>query len=157
MCGSACLRTAWPMLWPVRTTASTSIRPFERLGVPTQMSERSDSATAWSLDVVARSRPAPTTSRRSSGNPGSTIGEVAELIIATFSALTSTPTTAWPALARHAAVTHPTYPRPNTLTRMATRLLALVFEFVDDPRPGVPLLDEAAAGAPDRATPGRIP
>src|SRR5438445_493447 len=145
------------MLWPVRTTASTSIRPFERLGVPTQMSERSDSATAWSLDVVARSRPAPTTSRRSSGNPGSTIGEVAELIIATFSALTSTPTTAWPALARHAAVTHPTYPRPNTLTRMATRLLALVFEFVDDPRPGVPLLDEAAAGAPDRATPGRIP
>src|SRR5207245_7474631 len=83
--------------------------------------------------------------------------EVAELIIATFSALTSTPTTAWPALARHAAVTHPTYPRPNTLTRMVTHLLALVFEFIDDLRPGVPLLDETAAGAPDRATPGRIP
>src|SRR6266566_3234570 len=145
------------MLWPVRTTASTSIRPFARLGVPTQMSERSDSATAWSLDGVARRRPSPTTSRRSSGSPGSTIGEVAALSIATFSALTSTPTTAWPAFARQAAVTHPTYPRPNTLTRMAKHLLALVFEFVDDLRPRVPLLDETAAGAADRATPAWIP
>ena len=74
-----------------------------------------------------------------------TIGEVAELIIKTFSALTSTPTTAWPAFARQAAVTHPTYPRPNTLTRMAKHLFALVLEFVGDLRPRVPLLDQAAA------------
>src|SRR5581483_2424028 len=30
--------------------------------------------------------------------------------------LTSTPITSWPARARHAAVTHPTCPRPKTLT-----------------------------------------
>jgi hypothetical protein len=46
VCGSACLRTAWPMLCPVRTTASTSMRPFAPLGVPTQISETSDSPTA---------------------------------------------------------------------------------------------------------------
>src|SRR5215467_14703618 len=144
------------MLWPVRTTASTSMRPLARLGVPTQISEMSDSAIACSLEVVARRRPEPTTSCKSSGSPGSTIGEVAELIIATFSAFTSTPTTAWPAFARQAAVTHPTYPRPNTLTRIAKHLSALVFEFVDHLRPGVPLLDEAAPRPADRAAPAGI-
>src|SRR5262250_1610989 len=138
------------MLWPVRTTASTSMRPLARLGVPTQISEMSDSAIACSLEVVARRRPEPTTSRKRSGRPGSTIGDVAALIIATFSALTSTPTTVWPAFARQAAVTHPTYPRPNTLTRMAYRLLTLVYEFVDDPRPRVARLDQAAARDADR-------
>src|SRR5262249_22345697 len=123
------------MLSPVRATASMSIRPLARLGVPTQISEMSDAAIACSLELVARRRPVPTTSRRSSGNPGSTIGEVAELIIATFSAFTSTPTTAWPAFARQAAVTHPTYPRPNTLTRITKHLPTLPFEFVHDFRP----------------------
>src|SRR5215470_18327820 len=144
------------MLWPVRTTASTSMRPLARLGVPTQISEMSDSAIACSLEVVARRRPEPTTSRKRSGSPGSTIGDVAALIIATFSAFTSTPTTAWPAFARQAAVTHPTYPRPKTLTRIAKHLSALVFEFVDDPRPRVPLLDEPAARGADRAAPAGI-
>jgi hypothetical protein len=37
---------AWPMLCAVRTTASMSIRPLARLGVPTQISETSESATA---------------------------------------------------------------------------------------------------------------
>src|SRR5262245_18509989 len=151
VCGSARLRTAWPMLWPVRTTASKSRRPLARLGVPTQIRDRSDSATAWSLEVVARRRPAPTTSWRSSGRPGSMIGEAAWLIMETFSALTSTPTTVCPAFARQAAVTHPTYPRPNTLTRIPQHLPTLVFEFVDDLRPRVPLLDESPARRAERA------
>src|SRR5262245_60012427 len=156
VCGSARLPTACPMLWPVRTTASTSMPPFGRLGVPTQISETSESPMAWSLDVVARRRPLPTTSRSSSASPGSTIGEVAALIIATFSAFTSTPATVWPAFARQAAVTHPTYPRPNTLTRIAEHLSTLVFEFVDDLRPRVPLLDQAPAGHADRAAPAGV-
>src|SRR5262249_16782181 len=144
------------MLWPVRTTASTSMPPFRRLGVPTQISETSESPMAWSLDVVARRRPLPTTSRSSSASPGSTIGEVAALIIATFSAFTSTPATVWPAFARQAAVTHPTYPRPNTLTRIAEHLSTLVFEFVDDLRPRVPRLDQAPTRRADRAAPCAI-
>src|SRR5437899_6834861 len=120
------------------------------------MSDTSVAATASSLDVVARRRPAPTTWARSSASPGSTIGGVAAWIMATFSALMSTPTTAWPAFARQAAVTHPTYPRPNTLTRMTKHLPALLFEFVDDLRPRVPLLDQAAARGADRAASGRI-
>src|SRR3989454_1594116 len=106
------------MRWPVRTTASTSSCPFARLGAPTQMTHTSDVVTASSLDVVARRRPAPTTLAGSSASPGSTTGGVAALTIATFSALMSTPTTSWPAFARQAAVTDPTYPRPKTLTRM---------------------------------------
>ena len=91
--GSARPRSASPMVWPVRTTASTSSAPLARLGVPTQMSDISDAATARSLDVVARRRFAATTSAISSGSPGSITGERAAFTIETFSGFTSIPTT----------------------------------------------------------------
>src|SRR5207247_11123215 len=114
------------------------------------MSDTSDSATACSLDVVARRRPIPTTVASSSPSPGSTTGGVAALIIATFSALMSTPTTSWPALARQAAVTDPTYPSPKTLTRMGEHLLAPGFEFGRILSPRVQLLPDAQTGVPVR-------
>src|SRR5439155_14626950 len=140
-----------PMRWPVLTTASTSSCPLVRLGVPTQMSDTSDAAIASSLEVVARRRFAPTTRPSSSASPGSTTGGVAVLILATFSALTSTPITSWPAFATQAAVTHPTYPSPKTLTRMAKHLLASGFEFRRHPRPPVPLLHAAPTRDAERS------
>src|SRR4051812_22304588 len=53
-----------------------------------------------------------------SPRPGSTIGLRPLLTAATFSSLTSTPTTSWPSAAKFAAETHPTYPSPNTETFM---------------------------------------
>src|SRR5439155_22895539 len=44
----------------------------------------------------------------------------------TLSGFTSTPITSWPVFARQAAVTHPTYPSPNTLTRTADLHLSFV-------------------------------
>src|SRR4029077_19984117 len=102
--------------------ARRSSCPLLHPGVPTQMSESDELATASGTDVVALSRRAPTTSPRSSASPGSTTGEAAALIISTFSWSTSTPTTSCPALAKQAAVTDPTYPSPKTLTRMLTLL-----------------------------------
>src|SRR5207253_5689933 len=78
-------------------------------------------------------------------------------IIATFSALMSTPTTSWPALARQAAVTDPTYPSPKTLTRMGEHLLAPGFEFGRNLRPRVPLLHEAPTCRTERPATGGIP
>ena len=89
-----------------------------RPGVPTQISARSVACTASTVESVARNRPEKTTSASKSPSPGSTMGERAALIISTLSRLRSTPTTSCPAFARHALVTQPTYPSPNTLTRM---------------------------------------
>src|SRR5437868_6565587 len=58
-----------------------------------------------------------------SAKPGSITGDLPALIIATLSGLTSTPITSWPAFARHAAVTDPTYPRPKMLMRIRKILL----------------------------------
>src|SRR5438128_3079550 len=155
---------------PVRTTASTSSCPLLRPGVPTQMSDMSDAATASSLDVVARRRPAPTTSASSSASPGSTTGGVAALTIATFSALMSTPTTSWPAFARQAAVTDPTYPRPNRATRMTSAplgcrrrqllasghhryRLASRLELARHRGPGIPGVDEVPTRPAQRLAP----
>src|ERR1700680_654357 len=128
---------------PTRVIASVSSCPLERLGVPTQIKARSEFKTASSVAIVVFNRPALTTSARSSLSPGSTIGDTPLLIIATFSLLISTPTTACPALAKQAAVTHPTYPIPITLTRsMLYHLLTFFFEFPGHLRPRVPLLHQ---------------
>src|SRR5438132_3362997 len=155
--GSTRPRNASPMVWPVRTTASTSSAPPARLGVPTQMSDNSEAATALSPDVVARRRRVPTTSASSSGSPGSITGERAAFTIETFSALTSTPITSCPAFARQAAVTQPTYPSPKTLTRIGDHLMTPGFEFGRDLRPRVSLLDKPSPGGPERPAPGGIP
>src|SRR5258705_12039313 len=138
--------------------ASTFSWPLSRLGVPTQIRARSDSRTASSVEVVPRSWPRATTSASRSPSPDSTRGEPPALTMATLSALMSTPVTWWPARARDAAVPHPTYPRPNTLTRMVRdRLLAVVLEFSRDVGPGVALLDEPAPAHAQGAAALRVP
>ena len=67
--------------------------PFRRLGVPTQISDRSVSRTASAVLAVARSRPLARFSWMSSSSPFSTIGLRPSLRLATLSGLTSTPTT----------------------------------------------------------------
>src|SRR6058998_3008209 len=88
--------------------------PFSLLGVPTHIREKAASPTAAAASVVARNRPAATTSRTSAASPGSTTGLQPRLIRSTFVSLTSTPMTPYPAFARQAAETQPTYPSPKT-------------------------------------------
>ena len=107
---------------PTRMRPSRFGCPRPSSGVPTQMSARSESRRASSADVVADSCPSATSRASNSPSPGSTTGAVPELIIVTFSATTSTPTTRWPALARQVAETHPTYPSPKTLTFIGVSL-----------------------------------
>src|SRR6266851_9121541 len=129
-----------------RRMASTSSWPLSRLGVPTQIRAKSDPETPSSVEVVARRRPAGVTSASSSPSPGSTRGEIPPLTMATLSGLMSTPITWWPALARQAAVTQPTYPRPKMLTRMPRHdLLAMTFELPGDLGPGIPRLHQPAS------------
>src|SRR5688500_11158389 len=59
------------------------------------------------------------------------MGEVPPFTMATLPPLTSTPMTSCPAFARHAAVTHPTYPSPNTLTRIS-HVLRKVLAYCDE-------------------------
>src|SRR5207245_2511407 len=124
-----------------RSIASTSSCPLARPGVPTQSSATSDRSIAFPGSVVAPSRPAPTTSARSPPRPGSITGGEAALTSATLSGLASTPVTSCPARARQAAVTHPTYPSPNTLTRTASPHLPF-----HEPPPGQLLRLAADAG-----------
>src|SRR5262249_8587214 len=138
------------MLWPVRTTASTSMPPFRRLGVPTQISETSESPMAWSLDVVAHRRPLPTTSRSSLASPASQRGGSPRFTRAPFAGFPPPPPPLCPPFPGQAAVTPPTSPRPTTLTPIAEPLSTLVFEFVDDLRPRVPRLDQAPTRRADR-------
>src|SRR5713226_6945949 len=143
-------RSACPICSATRWTALTSSWPLMRAGVPTQMSASSVLEIASSLEVVARSLPSRTWAASSSSSPGSMTGEVPALTAATFSATESTPSTSWPALARQAALTEPTYPRPKTLIRMTHRLCKLRLETAGDLRPGILFLDQPAARFAER-------
>src|SRR5439155_1228088 len=79
-----------------------SSAPFGLLGVPTQIREKVASPSAQAASVVARNRPAATTSRTSAARPGSTTGLDPRLIRSTFVSLTSTPMTRCPAFAGQA-------------------------------------------------------
>ena len=97
------------------TTLSTCPRPklpFSLLGIPTQTNEISPSLLA---SGTACKRPASTPRRISSSKPGSIIGLLPELMSDTLVRCKSTPVTTCPMSARHAAVTHPTYPIPKTV------------------------------------------
>src|SRR6266545_4948434 len=138
--------SARPISSPTRSMAAKSGCPLERDGVPTQIRARWLSATASAALVVARSRPFFTISAMSSPSPGSTSGDSPRPTAPTLSGFTSTPMTSWPARARQAAVTHPTYPSPKTLTRMVGhRVLANGLELTRYLRPGVALLHQPAA------------
>src|SRR4029077_8105622 len=83
-------------------------RVGRRNGGPPQSCAMVAPPSAWGVEMVARKRPAATTSEMSALKPGSTTGEALSLIMATFSSSMSTPITSWPAFARQAAVTDPT-------------------------------------------------
>src|SRR5712691_3636594 len=147
-----CARRAEAICSATRWTALTSSWPLARPGVPTQMSASSLLAIASLLDPVARSLPARTSVPISSSRPGSTTGDDPALIVSTFAGAASTPTTSWPALARQAALTEPTYPRPNTLICTTQDLRELYLEPPGDLRPGELLLDQPAARLAERAS-----
>ena len=67
-----------------------------------------DTFTMHEIEVAVK-RPALETSAISSEIPASTIGLLPLFKISTFVGLTSTPMTEWPALAKQAAETHPTW------------------------------------------------
>ncbi len=82
--------------------------PLGRLGVPTATSDTEVARTASATLVVARRRPAATCSATSSPIPSSRIVLRPAFTMSTLEALTSTPTTSNPCLAKHAADTQPT-------------------------------------------------
>jgi hypothetical protein len=79
-----------------------------RLGVPTQINDRSVSAIASLVLVVARSAPRRTESSINSRSPFSTMGLRPSFTLAALSGFTSTPTTVCPSAANDAAETLPT-------------------------------------------------
>jgi hypothetical protein len=81
---------------------------LRRLGVLTEISDRSVEAIADHGSTVADSRPAAALRPISSSRPGSTIGLRPACRQATFCGLTSTPTTWCPSSASAAPVTLPT-------------------------------------------------
>src|SRR5437773_953126 len=124
--GSSRPASARPSSRPTRSIASASSCPLARPGVPTQINATSERSTASLGSVVAHSRPSPTTSLSSSPRPGSTTGGEDSFSRGALSGFTSAPITSWPVFARQAAVTQPTYPSPNTLTRTADLHLSFV-------------------------------
>src|SRR6476620_7699942 len=90
--------------------------PPDAEGVPTQTIEMSEPRTASAGSAVTVSLPAATTLAVSSPIRSSTTGDWPRRTNSILSRLASTPITAWPRAARHAADTQPTYPRPKTLT-----------------------------------------
>ena len=116
VCHRSIVFSVAPISVHTRSMYCRSMLPFGRLGVPTQIREIVDERTASATSVVARSRPAATISATSSAIPSSRIVLFPALSMLTLATLTSTPTTSWPCLAKHAAETQPTYPRPKTLT-----------------------------------------
>ena len=108
VCQRSIVLSVAPISVQTRSMYCRSRLPFGRLGVPTQMSETVDERTASATSVVARSRPEVTISATSSPMPTSRIVLFPALIMSTFAALTSTPTTSCPSFAKHAADTQPT-------------------------------------------------
>jgi len=87
-------------------------------GVPTEITEISVVATASATLVVARRRPALIAAASRSPISSSTIGDRPLFINATLPSLTSMPITSNPSFAKQPHDTAPTYPSPNTLTRI---------------------------------------
>ena len=113
-CPGARSARAAPISRQTRSTYPRSIPPLGELGVPTQTSDRSASRTAEAALSATRRRPAATASRISGASPGSSTGARPSASWRRFTSETSIPTTRCPSRARHAAETHPTYPRPKT-------------------------------------------